>query len=1022
MANYHGTMGVISRQSGKSCVAAIAYRSATKVQDLQTGDTWDYSNKGFVEHVEILYPENSPQWIRDVSEECKSSKQTAIQNLSNIFEAAEKRKDARIYREFEFSLPNELSNEQNIKWATEFVRNIFVSKGMVAVTNFHFDVDKKTGENKPHCHVLLSTRELTDDGFGLKNRGWNQRDLLWEAREQYAAYQNFALKEHGFEARVTHLSYEDRNIDIEGQPKLGGSILDMAKRGLKLDKLENFNAVKLRNQFKILKNPELVLSIVTSNHSTFTRHDIAKVLNRYIDDAFQFQSLHDRLLGSKNLIALEVKEGAEQVYTTREMLNVEMSLVKAAERLEAQTTHRVEPKIVEEVIARHNDKLSQYGGLSSDQDKAIRHMLSGEQIACVVGYAGAGKTTSLEAAKEAWEASGYSVLGLAPTGKAARNIEECGIRAMTLHKFLYAQEQGREQISSKTVVVLDEAGMVDSRRCAEVLSLIEQSGSKIVHMGDNFQLQSVEASPSFRLLTDRVKPAVLETIVRQKEEWQRDATRLFGSQQAHKALALYLENGAFKIIEEKAEGIAVSGTLPLPGEEVNGRQTVDNYCLARKMSGRIWKEMVADYENASGKKFDVTVDFKELSSHQDYKLYETWKEARYRAVGELVENFEVHKAELEGRGIDIKAMGQIVDNHYMAEGDKEASRFLKQIDQTLRQMSYSHVVDTRQGAKEEMVAAWMRDRTAMPDASHIMLAFTIKDTLSLNEKARGLMREEDVIKGQDFTYTTHRIEKDDFDRDIITKEKRTFATGDRILFTSNNTGMGVKNGTLGTILSLDQSKIRVALDGKERCEVSFAPNLYPYIDNGWATNIHKSQGITVDHVKKLASFEEYRNLAYVGMTRHRETLEVFGSSLDFWREEKVIDRLSRVQEKLSGFDYVNADKLEALMKEDARVIWYEQKIQEGKDLWNAIKGTAKSAVDQLLERPRNSITVDPLNSFEHSEEKRSGDLFKATSEALQPDKSESISPSHSIENISETQEKGESFDKKRLFNSLRCWA
>ena len=978
-------------------MSALAYRTATELLDLNTGEVFDYRNKQFVSHVGILVPEGAPSWICEIAEECKTSRESAIQKLSNIFEAAEKRKDSQVYRELEFSLPNELTDEQNVKWAEDFIREVCVRKGMVAVTSFHMDIDKVTGQEKPHCHALLSTRNLTDQGLSpLKNLDWNREELVHELREQCAIYQNKTLREYGFEAQVSHLSYDDRNIDIEGQPKLGSSILDMAKRGLKLDKLDNFNAVKLRNQFKILKNPELVLSIVTSNHSTFTHHDLAKVLNRYIDDPAQFQALHDRLLGSKNLVALECKEGSEQVYTTHEMLKVEMGLVARSERMEAQKTHAVSHEVIDEVISRHNEKLSQYGGLSSDQDKAIRHMLSNEQISCVVGYAGAGKTTSLEAAKEAWEASGYSVIGLAPTGKAARNIEDCGIRAMTLHKFLYAQEQGREQISPKTVVVLDEAGMVDSRRFAELLTVVDKVGAKIIPMGDANQLQSVEAGPSFRLLTDRVKPAVLETIVRQKEEWQRDATRLFGSQQAHKALALYLENGAFKMIEEKAnplEGITLSGISPEARQEANSRQTVDNYCLARQMSGRIWKEMVADYEKEHGKPFNVQADFKELATHQDYKLYEAWREARYRAVSELSENFNIHKTELESKGIDIKAMSQIVDNHYMAESDQQADVFLKQIDQTLRQMSYSHVVDTRQAAKEEMVAAWMRDRAAMPDASHLMLAFTIKDTLSLNEKARGLMREEGVIKGQDFTYTTHRIEKDDFERDVITKEKRTFAEGDRILFTSNNTGMGVKNGTLGTILSLDQSKICVALDGKEQREVSFAPNLYPYIDNGWATNIHKSQGVTVDHVKKLASFEEYRNLAYVGMTRHRETLEIFGSSLDFWREEKVINRLSRIQEKLSGFDYVNADKLEALMKEDAKVIWYEQKIQEGKDLWNAIKGTAKSAVDQLLDRPRNSIIVDPLRSFENSEERRSGELFKETgAQVHHPDKSDTISP------------------------------
>jgi len=980
MANYHLSVKMKSRTGGKSCVSALAYRTGTMLKDMNTGETYDYSNKGFVGHVEIIYPEDAPEWICTLAEECKNSKEPALQKLSNIFESAEKRKDSQVYREVEFSLPNELTEVQNIKWANDFIKDVCAKKGMVSINSFHFDVDKNTGAYKPHCHVLLSTRNLTESGLSAhKNLDWNREELVHELREQCAVYQNVALKEHGFEAQVSHLSYDDRNIDIEGQPKLGSSILDMAKRGLKLDKLDNFNAVKLRNQFKILKNPELVLSIVTSNHSTFTHHDIAKVLNRYIDDPEQFQGLHARLLGSNNLVALECKEGSEQVYTTREMLKVEMGLVNRAESLSAQHTHRVSSSVIGQVIEQHNQKLAQYGGLSNDQDKAIRHMLSSEQISCVVGFAGAGKTTSLEAAKEAWEASGYRVLGLAPTGKAARNLEDCGIHSMTLHKFLYAQEQGREQISSKSVVVLDEAGMVDSRRFAELLAVIDKAGAKIVTMGDGNQLQSVEAGPAFRLLVDRIKHAILETIVRQKEDWQKDATRLFGLQQADKALALYLEKGAFKIIEEKAnplEGIALSGISPEAGREDKSRQTVDNYCLARQMSGRIWKEMVADYEKEQGTPFNEQADLKKLSNHQDYTLYEAWREARYRAVSELSENFNIHKTELENKGIDIKAMSQIVDSHYMSETDQQADVFLKQLDQTLRKMSYAHIVDTRQGAKDAMVDAWMRDRAAMPEASHLMLAFTIKDTLSLNEKARGLMREEGVIKGQDFTYTTQSIERDDFGKEIISTAERSFAIGDRVLFTSNNTGMGVKNGTLGTILSLNQSKICVALDGKEQREISFAPNLYPYIDNGWATNIHKSQSVTVDHVKKLASFEEYRNLAYVGMTRQRETLEVFGSSFDFWREEKVIDRLARVQEKLSGFDYVHADKLEALVKEDDRIIWYEQKIQEGKDFWNAIKGTAKSAVDQLLDRPRDSITVDPLSSFENSEEKRSGKLFE----------------------------------------------
>lgn len=350
MANYHLIVKGISRNAGRSCVAALAYRSAEILVDQRTGETHDYRNKENVEYVEIVLHKNSPLWIQEISEDCKTSRQGALQKLSDIFEAAEKRKDARVYREIEFALPRELTKEQNIAWAREFVHDTCVAKGMLAIMNFHFDFDKKTGEEKPHCHVLLSTRELTETGLNPHKRpDWDRVELVEEWREQYAQYQNAALKEHGFEERVDHRSYADQGLEIDPQPKRGRSIAEMTGRGLPREKAELFDVVRLRNQFRILKNPELVFSIVTAKHSTFTRQDIAKVLNRYIDDADQFRILHDRLMGSKELIDLQSSSAQgdtkEPVYTTREMLHTELNLMRNAEGMVAQKTHKVDAKI-----------------------------------------------------------------------------------------------------------------------------------------------------------------------------------------------------------------------------------------------------------------------------------------------------------------------------------------------------------------------------------------------------------------------------------------------------------------------------------------------------------------------------------------------------------------------------------------------------------------------------------------------------------------------------------------------------
>jgi len=950
MANYHLTVKGISRKSGRSCVSALAYRSASMLVDQRTGETYDYRNKENVECVEIIVFENSILWIKDISEECKTSRQTALQKLSDIFEAAEKRKDARVYREIEFSLPQELTKEQNIAWARKFVQDTCVAKGMIAIMNYHFEIDEKIGEGKPHCHVLLSTREISETGLNSRKQpAWNRIDLLVEWREQYAAYQNTALKEHGFEVRVDHRSLKDRGlVEIDPQPKRNRAISQMAERGQKTDKQSAFDLVRLRNQFKILKNPELVLSIVTSNHSTFTARDIAKVLNRYIDDPEQFQNLYNRLKTSTELVQVDTFKG-DEVFTTREMLRVEIGLVQRTENFSAQKTHPVDAALVEAAIAAQNNKLQQYGGLSADQDRAIRHMLSSEQISCVIGFAGAGKTTCLEAAKNAWEMAGYNVIGLAPTGRAADNIARCGIRSMTAHKFLVAQEQGRERVTDKSVIVLDEAGMVDSRRFAQLMTIAERAGAKIVPMGDANQLQAIEAGPAFRLLTNRIEPAILETIVRQQEGWQQDATQLFGRLNTRKALEIYQENGAFKTIDESS---------------YKEKDATDRFCLARQVSGRIWMEMQGEINNQ-----------KLETEHTDVSLHLEWAKIRQEAAKEIVLNLEQYAEKLNDRGVNVNHLRTISDEYTKDSEPTKQQALIKRVETILRPMSYEHLEDTRTDTKTAMVAAWNQNRATNPTQTHIMLTFTNQDSDSLNESARKLMRDQGQITGRDFTYQTCHLHQDDFGKEIRTYENKTFACGDRLLFTHNDNGLSVANGTLGTIVKLEEKKITVKLDDSEKL-VSFAPKLYPYIDNGWATTIHKAQGVSADHVKMLASSEQHRNVTYVGMSRHRQTLEIFGSSLDFWRPEKYIDRLSRIQEKLSGVDYLDAEEIQAQLKADEKVLWAAQKMQQGRDLWNAVKVTAKEAITNLLyETIELKPVQEPYRSFEHSEEKRSSDLF-----------------------------------------------
>ncbi len=184
----------------------------------------------------------------------------------------------------------------------------------------------------------------------------------------------------------------------------------------------------------------------------------------------------------------------------------------------------------------------------------VRHLVDPGQLKCIVGYAGAGKTTALEACRDIWESEGFRVYGLAPTGRAAQNLEGSGISSQTLHKFLKSFEEGRCQYSPKSVLVLDEAGMVDVERFDKFLRAVKALEVKAVVVGDGAQLQPVEAGPAFRLVTEKVGVSRLEKVVRQKENWQREATVLFGKQDSKAAIDLYQGRGHIHLIEEPLNG------------------------------------------------------------------------------------------------------------------------------------------------------------------------------------------------------------------------------------------------------------------------------------------------------------------------------------------------------------------------------------------------------------------------------------------------------------------------------------
>ncbi|MBL8677295.1 MAG: ATP-binding domain-containing protein, partial [Alphaproteobacteria bacterium] len=239
-----------------------------------------------------------------------------------------------------------------------------------------------------------------------------------------------------------------------------------------------------------------------------------------------------------------------------------------------------------------------------------------------------------------------------------------------------------------------------------------------------------------------------------------------------------------------------------------------------------------------------------------------------------------------------------------------------------------------------------------PEKSIAILAYSNRDVNNLNRQVRSLLKESGHLSKGEFTFKIKREIEDDFGRKENLREEKGFSKGDRIVFTKNKYWAGVRNGTMGTITDINNQKIKVKLD--EGKEISFSPNLNPYFDHGWAITIHKSQGATVNFSFILASFEMTQNLVYVAMTRHREGVKMFGSSLDFWRKEKLPEVLSKSGEKLSAADYLDAETLTKIMKRDDQILtkFFRRMSNELEAMGAVTKETFWNVADRFLGRTR----------------------------------------------------------------------
>lgn len=226
MAIFHVHCDIIGRTSGGSAVAAAAYRATEKLTDRTTGEKHDYTRKEQALYSEILTVKKAPKWAHVRAE------------LWNQVEEKENRKNSQFCRSFDIALMKEFDLETNTKLIRLWIYKNYVSRGLVADLAIHAAHKNKNGKSNDneHAHVLVTTRKLTKNGWGEKDREANDKEFLQNVRKSWADIVNAEFERRGMSERIDERTLEEQGIDREPQQHQGKAATAMQRRGEKPDR------------------------------------------------------------------------------------------------------------------------------------------------------------------------------------------------------------------------------------------------------------------------------------------------------------------------------------------------------------------------------------------------------------------------------------------------------------------------------------------------------------------------------------------------------------------------------------------------------------------------------------------------------------------------------------------------------------------------------------------------------------------------------------------------------------------
>ena len=300
------------------------------------------------------------------------------------------------------------------------------------------------------------------------------------------------------------------------------------------------------------RDPAKVLEALTRNNATFSERDLDRYLSKHIGDEAERAGIHAKVNGHDETLGLHERDTGEASgrFTTRRVRAEEREALQEARALADARHHKAVPESVRRRALAGKS-------LREDQRAAFEHATAEGGLKIIEGRAGTGKSFTLAAIRDAHHEQGRRVIGLAPTNSVAEDLKADGFaRASTVHAELFRLKNGRAAWDKSTVVIVDEAAMLDTRVTRELLLEARRGGARLILAGDDRQLASIERGGLFSELKQRHGSAEITEVTRQRVDWQRRAARDLAEGNFIEAVSAFAKNGAIVWTEKQDDARA----------------------------------------------------------------------------------------------------------------------------------------------------------------------------------------------------------------------------------------------------------------------------------------------------------------------------------------------------------------------------------------------------------------------------------------------------------------------------------